>query len=450
MIAVNARRRAWGSRARRPSLEPLEDRFLLYAANGGEWQYPQRITYSFMPDGTNVGGVPSSLFQTMNAVAPTASWEAAIAKAAAAWEATANIDLVQVSDDGSQLEAPGDQQGDPRFGDIRIGAIPESAGQLGFAFLPPPLNGGTDAGDIFFNSKTTWNLTSGLGFDLATVAIHELGHALGMAHSQIQTAVMYGSYTGVKQTLTSDDAAGLAAIYGGVPTTTPGNGTMANATNITGLINSASQIALSGPAEYINSAAEQEYYQVTVPSSTTGSMTVSIQATNFSMLAPRLTIYNGNGQGLAQVGTANQYGSTVSLTISGVTPGQVYYIRAIAANTGPGCVGSYGLLVNFGSQTQSPIPGLSTVVLSQADQGGGSLSEVDRTRIRGLPAGFPDRRGWAHLGSIIGQGDALMGGTGRHQHPKTTYGHHHPGHTHRPPAHPVPPHRHLPNARHRT
>jgi hypothetical protein len=61
-------------RAVRPDLEGLEDRLLLYSDYGDQWTYSSRITYSFIPDGTSVGGVPSALFQTLNAKYATASW----------------------------------------------------------------------------------------------------------------------------------------------------------------------------------------------------------------------------------------------------------------------------------------------------------------------------------------------------------------------------------------
>ena len=51
----------------RPLLENLEDRVLLYSTYGGDWTYGSRITFSFAPDGTSVGGTPSVLFQTLNA-----------------------------------------------------------------------------------------------------------------------------------------------------------------------------------------------------------------------------------------------------------------------------------------------------------------------------------------------------------------------------------------------
>ena len=228
-------------RSARPLLESLEDRLLLYSTYGGTWTYGSRITYSFMPDGTSVGGTPSVLFQTMNAKFATATWEAAIEKAATVWEAVANINLALVSDNGSPEACNGDQQDDPRFGDIRIGAVNLGTGALGETFLPPPFNGGTDAGDIFLNSNpiATWNINS--AYDLETVAIHEFGHALGLGESQITTACMYAYYNGTKQSLTSDDIAGIQSVWGAPQpdqfnSNGQSNSTYTNATNLNGYI----------------------------------------------------------------------------------------------------------------------------------------------------------------------------------------------------------------------
>ena len=140
-------------RATRPAVEGLEDRVLLYSTTGGRWTYPERITYSIIPDGTSIGGIPSNLQQVLST---KPGWRQQIEKAAAVWEAAADINLVQVADDGLPIGTAGDQQGDPRFGDIRIGGMAQSGGQLAFTFVPPPQNGGTDAGDIFFNTSQLW------------------------------------------------------------------------------------------------------------------------------------------------------------------------------------------------------------------------------------------------------------------------------------------------------
>ena len=364
-------------RAARPTPEHLEGRLLLYSTLGDQWTYDSRITYSFMPDGTSVGGTPSALFQTLNNVASTATWEAQIEQAASLWENAANVNLALVPDGGEPVGTSGDQQDDPRFGDIRIGAIPLASGVLAETFLPPPANGGTDAGDILLNSTATWAVNN--TYDLMTVAAHEFGHALGLGESSVVSAVMYGTYNGIKQTLTSDDVSGIDSIYGAphydqFNNSGTHNGSFLTAANITPDINSQSQIALAGLD--ITVPGQAEWFSVTVPSATTGQMTVTVQSSNLSSLEPGLMVYNSNVQLVSQTYSQSPGGATVSTTIA-VQAGQKYYIKGVSGGTGAaGTVGAYGLLVNFGSQTQSPIPPPNTVVSDQPDEGGGTISNA--------------------------------------------------------------------------
>ena len=53
------------------------------------------------------------------------------------------------------------------------------------------------------------------GTNLLAVALHELGHALGLDHSEDTNSIMYAFYDCSKTTLTADDIAGIQAIYGG-------------------------------------------------------------------------------------------------------------------------------------------------------------------------------------------------------------------------------------------
>ena len=275
------------ARGLRPQLEGLEGRILLYSAIG-QWTYSSRITYSFMPEGTSIAGTPSVLFQTMNAVAPTGTWENAIEQAATPWETNANLNLALVSDSGDAFGVNGDQQDDPRFGDIRIGAMPLSAGLLAETFLPPPTNGGTVAGDIFFNSTAQWAV-GGVGVDLETVALHEFGHAVGLGDQSIDPfSVMYYEYDGPKTALDLDDIAGIQSLYGAPQYDSFNTGLLHNstpltATNITPYISNG-QIALSGLDN--TTAIDAEYYAVTVPSSNSGQMVVTLQSSNLSSFAP--------------------------------------------------------------------------------------------------------------------------------------------------------------------
>jgi hypothetical protein len=78
-------------------------------------------------------------------------------------------------------------------------------------FASPPTDG-----RVFFNADLNWSFgaTSGAS-DFLTVGLHELGHALGLAHSSVKGAVMW-PYTGMNETrvLQDDDVHGIEALYG--------------------------------------------------------------------------------------------------------------------------------------------------------------------------------------------------------------------------------------------
>jgi hypothetical protein len=374
-------------RKARPRLEPLEDRLLLYSTLGGQWAYGSRITYSFVPDGTSVGGTPSVLFQTLNAKFPTATWEAQFQKAAAVWQAVTNINMAQVSDNGTAIGANGNQQDDPRFGDIRISAIPLSSGTLAEALLPPPFNGGSDAGDVIFNSSTSWKINT--DYDLETVAIHEIGHALGMGHSLISTADMYAFYNGMKQTLTTDDSSGIQTLYSTrqydqFNSNGSSNGIYTHATNINSYIDANGQVAI--PSLDITKSGQTEWFLVTVPSNTSGTMVATMQSSNLSSLSPKVAVYT-TSLGLVGTAASTNFGDTVSVTVPGVQPGQSYYIKA-SGSAGGSIFGGFGLEVNLGSQYQPPIQPPNTVVLQQPDQGGGGINKNVPVLIVGGLVGF--------------------------------------------------------------
>ncbi|GAA4397034.1 hypothetical protein GCM10023187_05850 [Nibrella viscosa] len=87
---------------------------------------------------------------------------------------------------------------------------------LAHAFYPPP-GGGSLAGDLHFDDAETWTTAippPAGGTDFLTVAIHEIGHSLGLDHSAVTGAIMFAFYGGPKQNLHSDDIAGISSIYG--------------------------------------------------------------------------------------------------------------------------------------------------------------------------------------------------------------------------------------------
>src|ERR1700679_415446 len=100
---------------------------MLRAAVSLPWMDPEHLTLSFAPDGTMIDGAPSQLFQDLNAQFPsTSAWQDVIVSAFQTWAAQTNLSIGLVAAQGQPFGVAGLTQGDPRFGDIRIGARPLS------------------------------------------------------------------------------------------------------------------------------------------------------------------------------------------------------------------------------------------------------------------------------------------------------------------------------------
>lgn len=201
--------------------------------NTGNIPSPGSATWSIMGAGlgfnpaneTHGGNLTSSLGALVGG-ASTAEEVAMINAAFATWSAVcAFTSLGQVADGGvaGGANGAGGELGDIRFCAVHIdGAF----GVLAHAYQP-----GCNAsfglnwnigGDTHFDEDETWvdeanDAAADADFDFQTVALHEIGHALGLGHSSVVGSVMEPIYAGGRRTLHADDIAGIRALYGVVP-----------------------------------------------------------------------------------------------------------------------------------------------------------------------------------------------------------------------------------------
>ncbi|PJF28563.1 MAG: hypothetical protein CUN52_12825 [Phototrophicales bacterium] len=133
----------------------------------------------------------------------------AIRKAFADWAAVSALTFAETSENADiKLSFTLD---DPEFG--------TEGDVLAFAYFP------SDGGDIFFDDIEPWTLYDGGDTDFYVVALHEIGHALGLDHSADPSAVMY-AFSGTASTLQHDDILAIQRLYG--TPTNPGSGDTTN------------------------------------------------------------------------------------------------------------------------------------------------------------------------------------------------------------------------------
>lgn len=89
-----------------------------------------------------------------------------------------------------------------------LDAFDGPSGVLAHAWYP-------EDGAVHFDEAELWTVDDPpSGIDLVTVAAHELGHALGLDHSQVPDTLMWPWYDGSRRALDDDDIAAIQHLYG--------------------------------------------------------------------------------------------------------------------------------------------------------------------------------------------------------------------------------------------
>jgi hypothetical protein len=338
----------------RPSGERLEERALLavpgydYALSGFQWSNPAHLTYSIAPDGVYWDHGTNALNATFDAQMGEGTWQRPIARALASWESVANLNIAEVSDGPYDLNTLGLAQGDPRFGDIRIGGyqFPGDTTTLAQTYEPPP-NGATAAGDVELNLALKFNI--GSDFDLYSALLHETGHALGLAHAQNPASVMYPNYQGVRMGLSPGDIAGIQAIYGARTTDwVQGGGQgldFATAVDLSSALAHSQSTSVAGLS--LASIGDSEYFRVVAPVWGGTVLQVTAAAGNISLLSPKVELYNSAQQLLAQASNPEAWGDDATVSFPGIVGGQAYTIVVTGATGDVFDAGAYQLTVRF-------------------------------------------------------------------------------------------------------
>jgi Matrixin/PEP-CTERM motif len=191
-----------------------------YVVSGSKWPQPGglgspiTLTYSFqnifdgglkMPDGQPL---PNNLIRN------------SIEDAMRVWASVAPINYIEVPDNGLAYGIAGATYGQIRFRHIFINgpdppppALPVAKAQ---AYFP---GSGVSAGDVEYDDGDRWQEVGTLPIpDILGATIHELGHTLGLNHTDLVDANMYWIFTRYSGPGTGmlfpDDVAGVQAIYG--------------------------------------------------------------------------------------------------------------------------------------------------------------------------------------------------------------------------------------------
>ncbi len=192
-------------------------------------------------------------------------------------------------------------------------------GMLAHTFYPANPNPEPVAGDMHLDDSESWNI--GKNIDLFSVTLHELGHALGLGHSDNPNDVMYPYYK-MNTGLQAGDIAAIQTMYAAetgsapapAPTPTPSGSPLAMTVYATASTTTAATVSLSGVATG-GSGAISVTWSTTSSGAASGSAaawTISNIALAMGVNTITVTASTGGGVHVSQVVTVTRQAVSVN------------------------------------------------------------------------------------------------------------------------------------------